>query len=125
MPLKPNMVLPGSDCEIQDTVSPVSDATIRCLLRAVPAAVPGIIFLSVGQAGVLATERLNAMNIRYKNKMSWALAFSFARAVQQPALELWKVDPANVFAAQQALLHRAACNQAACRGEYDSVMDNP
>lgn len=123
MLLKPNMVLPGSDFEIQETVSQVADATVHCLLNSVPASVPGIIFLSGGQSGVLATERLNAMNVRFMNKIPWALAFSFARAVQQPALELWKGDPANVFVAQQALLHRAACNQAARRGDYDSALE--
>ncbi|MES2267521.1 MAG: class I fructose-bisphosphate aldolase [Bacteroidota bacterium] len=123
MLLKPNMVLPGLDCGTQETVDQVADATIGCLLRSVPAAVPGVVFLSGGQPGILATERLNAINVRFKNKAPWALSFSFARAVQQPALELWKGDPANVQMSQKALLHRAACNRAACGGHYDSQLE--
>ena len=87
--LKPNMVLPGLTCPRQETVDEVADATVKCLLRAVPAAVPGIAFLSGGQSGELASARLNAMNVRFKSQLPWALAFSFARAIQQPALEIW------------------------------------
>ena len=87
--LKPNMVLPGLACPRQETVDEVADATVKCLLRAVPAAVPGIAFLSGGQSGELASARLNAMNVRFKSQLPWALAFSFARAIQQPALEIW------------------------------------
>ena len=101
----------------------VADATVRCLLRAVPAAVPGIAFLSGGQPGELASARLNAMNVRFKSRLPWALAFSFARAIQQPALEIWKGEQANVSAAQRALCHRAMCNAAARRGEYRSDME--
>ena len=90
MILKPNMVLPGKDCPKQDSVEEVADATVTCLLRAVPAAVPGIAFLSGGQPDELASARLNAMNVRFKSRLPWALAFSFARAIQQPALEIWK-----------------------------------
>ena len=107
MILKPNMVLPGSTCPTQETVDAVADATVRCLLRAVPAAVPGIAFLSGGQSAELASARLNAMNVRFKSRLPWALAFSFARAIQQPALEIWRGQEANVSAAQQALNHRA------------------
>ena len=124
MLLKPNMVLPGLDCAKQDSVSEVADATVSCLLRAVPAAVPGIVFLSGGQDALLATERLNAMHVRFKDKLPWALGFSFSRAVQQPALEMWKGNAANVPAAQKALLHRVVCNQAARRGEYDNTLEN-
>ena len=92
MILKPNMVLPGSTCPKQDAVDEVADATVRCLLRSVPAAVPGIAFLSGGQSAELASARLNAMNVRFKSRMPWALAFSFARAIQQPALEIWRGD---------------------------------
>ena len=111
MILKPNMVLPGLTCPKQETVDEVADATVRCLLRAVPAAVPGIAFLSGGQSGELASARLNAMNVRFKSRLPWALAFSFARAIQQPALEIWQGKEANVLAAQQALYHRARCNR--------------
>ncbi|MEG3985777.1 fructose-bisphosphate aldolase class I [Microcoleus sp. S28C3] len=123
MILKPNMVLPGLTCSQQESVDEVADATVNCLLRAVPAAVPGIAFLSGGQSGELASARLNAMNIRFKARSPWALAFSFARAIQQPALELWQGKEANVSKAQQALLHRAKCNWAARRGEYKVAME--
>ena len=123
MILKPNMVLPGSTCPKQKALDEVADATVNCLLRAVPAAVPAIAFLSGGQSAELASARLNAMNVRFKSRLPWALAFSFARAIQQPALELWKGQEANVSAAQQALYHRARCNQAACRGEYSQAME--
>jgi fructose-bisphosphate aldolase class I len=121
--LKPNMVLPGSTCPKQETVEEVADATVSCLKRAVPAAVPAIAFLSGGQSAELASARLNAMNVRFKSRLPWALAFSFARAIQQPALEIWKGNQANVAAAQQALHHRARCNWAARRGEYSAVME--
>ena len=121
--LKPNMVLPGSNCPKQETVDEVADATVQCLLRSVPAAVPGVAFLSGGQTSELASARLNAMNVRFKSRMPWALAFSFARAIQQPALEIWQGQDANVKAAQRALLHRAKCNTAARRGMYDTAME--
>ena len=118
MILKPNMVVPGLTCPVQESVEEVADATVSCLLHAVPAAVGGVAFLSGGQSAELASARLNAMNVRFKSRRPWALAFSFARAIQQPALEIWKGHDANVPAAQQALLHRAQCNRAARRGEY-------
>jgi fructose-bisphosphate aldolase class I len=123
MILKPNMVLPGLTCPRQDTVDEVADATVKCLLRAVPAAVPGVAFLSGGQSGVLASARLNAMNVRFKSRLPWSLAFSFARAIQQPALEIWLGQESNIKAAQQALLHRARCNRAARLGEYAATME--
>jgi fructose-bisphosphate aldolase class I len=145
MILKPNMVLPGLTCPSQKEVSEVAsgeqqyqvrlidrpqgdvdqvaDATVRCLLRTVPAAVPGIAFLSGGQSCELASARLNAMNGRFKSRLPWALAFSFARAIQQPALEIWAGKEANVPAAQNALLHRARCNQAARCGQYNAAME--
>lgn len=116
--LKPNMVLSGSTCPKQATVNEAADATVTCLLQAVPAAVPGIAFLSGGQPAELATARLNAMNVRFKSRLPWALSFSFARAIQQPALEIWRGDKMNVKAAQQTLLHRARCNTAARRGDW-------
>jgi fructose-bisphosphate aldolase class I len=118
MILKPNMMLPGLSCARQEGVDEVADATVQSLLRVVPAAVPGIAFLSGGQSPELATARLNAMNVRFKSRAPWALAFSFARAIQQPALEIWLGQEVNVPAAQQALLYRARCNSAARRGEY-------
>jgi len=121
--LKPNMVLPGLDCRQQPTADEIADATVMCLLRTVPAAVPAIAFLSGGQSAKFASTRLNAMNVRFKERAPWAIAFSFARAIQQPALEIWRGDSANVVAAQQALVHRARCNRAARRGEYSATME--
>jgi fructose-bisphosphate aldolase class I len=123
MVLKPNMALPGTACSSQPALDEVADATVNCFLRAVPAAVPAIAFLSGGQPAELATARLNAMNVRFKSRLPWALAFSFARAIQQPALEIWKGQETNVKAAQKALYHRARCNQAARRGEYSQEME--
>ena len=123
MVLKPNMVLPGTACTSQPTLDEVAGATVNCFLRAVPAAVPAIAFLSGGQSAELASARLNAMNVRFKSRLPWALAFSFARAIQQPALEIWRGDESNVVPAQQALVHRARCNQAARRGEYSAEME--
>ncbi len=124
MILKPSMVLPGLAAATQRPVDEVADATVTCLLRAVPAAVPGVAFLSGGQPAELATARLNAMNTRHRARLPWALAFSFARAIQQPALEIWRGDEANVSAAQRALAHRARCNSAARRGEYTAAMES-
>ena len=123
MILKPNMVLPGLTCPRQNTVDEVADATVRCLMRAVPAAVSGIAFLSGGQAAQQASACLNAMHVGFKSRLPWALSFSFARAIQQPAMEIWRGEEANVPAAQRALQHRAMCNRAACRGEYTSAME--
>jgi fructose-bisphosphate aldolase class I len=123
MVLKPNMVLPGLACIQQKTVDEVADATVNCFLRAVPAAVPAIAFLSGGQSAELASARLNAMNTRFKSRLPWAVAFSFSRAIQQPALEIWRGQDNNVLAAQQALYHRALCNQAARRGKNSQAME--
>ena len=123
MILKPNMVIPGLLCPAQASADEVADATIKCLLQSVPAAVAGIAFLSGGQPGEVASAHLNAMHVRYKSKIPWPLTFSFARAIQQPALEIWRGDDANIKAAQQALYHRAKCDEAARRGEYNAAME--
>ncbi|MDB5887823.1 MAG: fructose-bisphosphate aldolase class [Rhodocyclales bacterium] len=123
MILKPNMVLPGLRCATQETSDEVADATVRCLLRTVPAAVPGVAFLSGGQSAELASARLNAMPVRFKSQLPWALTFSFSRAIQQSALDIWRGDDAQRVPAQGALLHRARCNQAALYGEYDESME--
>jgi fructose-bisphosphate aldolase class I len=123
MILKPNMVLPGTSCSKSAEIEEVAEATINCFLRAVPAAIPAIAFLSGGQPAELASAHLNAMNARFKSLLPWALAFSFARAIQQPVLDLWKGQDVNVRASQQALHHRALCNQAARRGEYSAAME--
>lgn len=123
MILKPNMIVPGLSCQKQESVDEVADATIKCLLRTVPAAVPGITFLSGGQSSELASARLNAMNVRFKSQMPWELSFSYGRAIQQPGLEIWNGKETNVHAAQKALFHRAHCNLAARKGEYSADME--
>jgi fructose-bisphosphate aldolase class I len=121
MILKPNMILPGLNCLVQDDVAAVADATITCFLKCVPAAVPGIAFLSGGQSPELATERLNAMHVRFNGRMPWALTFSFSRAVQQPALEQWRGNDSNIAAAQQLLVKQAALNNTARAGKYTGI----
>ena len=123
MILKPNMVLPGLTSPRQHTVEEVADATVSCLLRSVPAAVPGIVFLSGGQSGELASARLNAMNVRHKSQLPWELSFSFGRAIQEPALEIWHGKQSNVIPAQEALYHRAKCDRAAHRGLYTAAVE--
>jgi fructose-bisphosphate aldolase class I len=124
MILKPNMILPGLDSVVQDSVDAIAEATVKCLLRIVPAAVPGIAFLSGGQSAELATSRLDAMNDEFKSTLPWALTFSFGRALQQPALTIWNGNDENIHEAQMALYHRAKCNRAACMGNYSDVMEN-
>ena len=124
--LKPNMVLSGLTCPVQEPVATVAAATVQCLLRVVPAAVPGIAFLSGGQSAELASVRLNAMNVLAKSdayRLPWTLAFSFARAIQQPALGVWRGQDCNVSAAQDALVHRARCDRAALHGNYNAAME--
>ncbi|QDT44133.1 Fructose-bisphosphate aldolase class 1 [Gimesia alba] len=123
MILKPNMVVPGLECPKQNSVDDVADATVTCFRRTVPAAVPGVAFLSGGQSSELASERLNAMNVKYKSRVPWAMAYSFARAIQQPGMSIWAGDPANVEAAQKSIAHRAKCNRDARRGEYSAAME--
>lgn len=117
--LKPNMVLPGKDCPTQNTLDEIVQATLTTLLRCVPAAVPGIAFLSGGQSPELATERLNAMNLKMKNKAPWSLTFSYSRAILQPALEKWKGLQSNVEVAQQIIVNHAKSNSQATRGQYN------
>lgn len=127
MILKPNMVLPGLDCPEQDGVEAVASATLASLQRTVPAAVAGIAFLSGGQSAELATARLNAINTGHglpAERSPWPLVFSFGRALQQPALQAWRGEDANVVAAQRALLHRANCNGAALHGAYTASMEH-
>lgn len=119
--LKPNMVLSGKDCPVQASVQEVAEATLRCFLRVVPAALPGVVFLSGGQTAVRATEHLNAMNAM--GKFPWELSFSYGRALQAPALNAWSGEEANVPLAQKLLYHRAKCNSAARYGKYSSDME--
>ena len=121
MILKPNMVLSGADCPVQADIDDVADATVNVLLRAVPAAVPGVAFLSGGQSAALASARLNAMNTRWRGKVPWALTFSFSRAIQQPAMASWKGDSKQAGAAQTVLHERAKANGMARRGEYPAA----
>jgi fructose-bisphosphate aldolase, class I len=121
--LKPNMVLSGLSSPKQADVETVAEATVTCLLQSVPAAVPAIAFLSGGQSPEMATAHLNAMHVRYRGKLPWALTFSFARAIQQPAMEIWKGRDENVKSAQQMLYHRASLDNAARRGEYTAEME--
>jgi fructose-bisphosphate aldolase class I len=121
--LKPNMVIPGKDCPKQESVDTVADETIRCLLQTVPAIVPGVAFLSGGQSAQQATTHLNAMHVNHKSKLPWAVTFSFSRAIQQPALELWMGKESNVAIAQKMLYHRASLDNSARRGDYNSAME--
>lgn len=125
MLLKTGMVLSGNDCPEPADVGQVAEATLRCLRRAVPAAVPGIVFLSGGQSDVAATECLNA--ICRAGGVRWKLSFSFGRALQDAALKTWKGSPANMAIAQAALLHRAKCNSLAIQGKYseEAKRENP
>lgn len=118
MLLKPSMVIAGKDSDYQAGVEEVAERTLHCLRRTVPAAVPGIVFLSGGQSSEVATAHLNAMNARF-GPHPWKLSFSYGRALQDHALKAWRGDPDNVGAAQQRLLRRAMLNSAACRGAYE------
>jgi fructose-bisphosphate aldolase class I len=122
MVLKPNMIIPGKEAATQASVEEVAEATVRCLQNTVPAAVPGIAFLSGGQSPELATAHLNAIN--HLGPQPWELTFSYARALQEPAMAAWKGESANVPAAQEALLHRARCNAAARHGTYSEDMES-
>lgn len=119
--LKTAMALPGTGCALEASAGEIAAATLRCLRRAVPAAVPGIVFLSGGQSAELATERLNA--IARTAPAPWALSFSFGRALQSSALQAWQGKAENVPAAQAALQHRAACNSAAVQGTYTAARE--
>ena len=119
--LKASMVISGSKCSKQASVQEVADATLSCLKRAVPAALPGIVFLSGGQKDEVATAHLNAMN--QMGSHPWPLSFSFGRALQAPALKTWGGAAANVTSAQQALYLREKCNSAACFGRYTAQME--
>jgi fructose-bisphosphate aldolase class I len=121
MLLKPNMILSGKDAPQQAGVDEVAEATIRCLKNCVPAAVPGIVFLSGGQSDELATEHLSAMNARGPH--SWELSFSYGRALQAPPLKAWRGEEANVQAAQEAFAHRAKMNGLARSGSYTPEME--
>jgi fructose-bisphosphate aldolase class I len=119
--LKPNMVLSGYDASDRASVNEVADVTLECFYKHVPAAVPGIVFLSGGQSDEDATAHLNAMNARGPHP--WQLSFSYGRALQAPALKAWGGKPENVEAAQRAYYHRAKMNGAARTGMYAPEME--
>ena len=122
MLLKPNMVIAGKQCAQQASVDEVADATLSCLRRYVPAAVPGIVFLSGGQPARLATAHLNAIN-RIENTKPWKISFSYGRALQDPALEAWHGRDEYLAAGQRAFCHRACLNGAAALGKYTNEME--
>ncbi|MGE5319461.1 MAG: class I fructose-bisphosphate aldolase [Hyphomicrobiaceae bacterium] len=121
MLLKPNMVIAGKKCARQAGVQEVAAATLRCLRRYVPAAVPGIVFLSGGQSAEDATDHLNAMNAL--GPQPWQVSFSYGRALQAPVLAAWQGQEGNVAAAQQALLRRCRLNGLARDGKYSRTME--
>jgi len=123
MILKPSMVVPGKDSGEDTSVEKVAEATIQCLLKNVPATVAGIAFLSGGQTKEKSSAHLNEMNKRFKSQCPWPVTFSYARAIQQPALEHWAGNDTHVATAQQKLLHRAKCNSLASQGAYTSELE--
>ncbi|MEL6137138.1 MAG: class I fructose-bisphosphate aldolase [Cyanobacteria bacterium J06628_6] len=123
MILKPSMVISGKDCSEQASVEQVAEATIRCLLKNVPATVAGIAFLSGGQTKERSSAHLNAMNKQFGSQCPWPVTFSYARAIQQPALDYWLGKEENVAEAQKRLLERARLNSLASKGEYSSDLE--
>ncbi len=120
--LKPNMVISGKGCPEQASSDQIAELTVDCFLRHVPAAVPGIVFLSGGQSEVEATENLNAIN---QIGGPWPLSFSYGRALQASALKKWAGDAGNAEAAQAAFVHRARMNALAAAGEWSAGMEQP
>jgi fructose-bisphosphate aldolase, class I len=121
MLLKPNMVIAGIKCAQQESAQHVAEATIRCLTRYVPAAVPGIVFLSGGQSAEDATDHLNAMNTMGPHP--WQISFSYGRALQAPVLATWKGQEGNLAIAQKAFLKRCQLNGIARDGKYARAME--
>ncbi|HUG64398.1 MAG TPA: class I fructose-bisphosphate aldolase [Gaiellaceae bacterium] len=120
--LKPNMVISGKGCAEQASSSLIAKSTVDCFLNHVPAAIPGVVFLSGGQSEVEATENLNAIN---QVGGPWPLSFSYGRALQASALAAWRGDPGNTEAAQAACVHRARMNGLAAAGEWNAEMEQP
>jgi fructose-bisphosphate aldolase class I len=121
--LKPNMVIAGKDCPVQNSTDDVAAATVDCLLSVVPKDVGGVAFLSGGQSPQEATAHLQAMHAKFESKLPWPLTFSFSRALQQPTLEIWKGKEENVKAAQDMLYFRASMDSAARAGQYSVDLD--
>ncbi len=122
--LKPNMVLSGKKCANRASVSEVAEKTVKCFRSSVPAALPGIVFLSGGQSDEEATAHLNAMNAEYKDKMPWGLSFSYGRALQAAPLKAWGGKAENVPAAKAAFAHRAKMNSLATQGDWSDGLEN-
>lgn len=118
--LKPNMVIAGTECSEQNSIVEVAEATVNCLLASVPAIVPAIAFLSGGQSPEEADAHLNAINMNFKDRLPWIVTFSFARAIQQPVIEIWKGQEKNVEEAQTTLYQSAKYAADARRGKYNS-----
>lgn len=121
--LKPNMIVAGTECSTQNSVDEVAEATVNCLRESVPSAVPAIAFLSGGQSPEKASAHLNAMNKNCSDKAPWILSFSFARAIQSPALEAWKGKNEHVKKAQQLIYERARMNALARQGKYTIALE--
>jgi fructose-bisphosphate aldolase, class I len=123
MILKPSMVLSGESCTEQASVEQVAEMTVRCLKNNVPETVAGIAFLSGGQSNERASAHLNLMNAKFGSQCPWSITFSYARAIQQPALDYWHGDDAKIPTAQKLLYHRAKLNGAARNGQYTPEME--
>lgn len=121
--LKPNMVIAGKKSAKQASAAEIAEKTVKCFRRTVPAALPGIVFLSGGQSDAEATANLNAMNASYRNVMPWALSFSYGRALQAAPLKAWSGKTENVAAGQRAFLHRAKMNSLAQLGEWSDGLE--
>ncbi|HVB47531.1 MAG TPA: class I fructose-bisphosphate aldolase [Burkholderiales bacterium] len=119
--LKASMVLSGKDCARQAGVAEVAERTVRVLKRIVPAAQPGVVFLSGGQSDIDATAHLNAMAAM--SGLPWPLTFSYSRALQNPPLKAWRGQGGNVAAAQEAFYHRAHMNGLACQGKWTQALE--
>ena len=119
--LKPNMIVSGTECPTQASVQQVAEMTLDCFNKCVPQAVPGIIFLSGGQADELATAHLDAIN--KMGPLSWKISFSYGRALQAAPLKTWSGKPENISAAQAAFTHRASMNKLAALGEWHASLE--
>ena len=119
--LKPNMIVSGKKCATQASVEEVAEKTVACFKRVVPAAIPGIVFLSGGQSDEAATAHLNAMNAI--GGLPWKMSFSYGRALQAAPQKAWGGKAENLPAAQKAFLHRARMNGLAAQGEWKSKFE--
>ena len=116
--LKPNMVISGLGCHQQSDIGQVAERTVATMRRCVPAAIPGLMFLSGGQSETDATANLNAMNANFAPQ-PWKLSYSYGRALQQSTLQTWAGDEKNIKSAQTALFERSRANSQACAGSYE------